>query len=123
MEGKTFVYQYSSERNREVEVIRSKYLPKPESNLDSLKRLDAQVRCAGQLWGLTIGVVGLLIFGVGMCIGLGAILADTWLSLLLGAIGMMVMITAYPTYKYVSDKTKRALTPEILRLSEEILNS
>ena len=123
MEGKTFVYQYSSERNREVEAIRSKYLPKPESNLDTLKRLDAQVRCAGQLWGLTLGVVGLLIFGVGMCIGLGAILADTWLSLLLGAIGTMVMITAYPTYKYVSDKIKSALTPEILRLSEEILNS
>lgn len=53
---------------------------------------------------------------------IAAILADTWLSLLLSAIGTIVMITAYPTYKYVSDKTKSALTPEILRLSEEILN-
>lgn len=122
MEKETFKYQYSSERNREIEAIRSKYLPKVESKIDVLKRLDARVRDAGQLEGLTVGVVGALVFGIGMCIGLGAIAAAPILAALFGTVGAAIMVCAYPIYRSISRRIRNELTPEILRLSDEILN-
>lgn len=122
MEKETFKYRYSSERNREIEAIRSKYLPKVESKIDVLKRLDARVRDAGQLEGLTVGVVGALVFGIGMCIGLGAIAAAPILAALFGTVGAAIMVCAYPIYRSISRRIRNELTPEILRLSDEILN-
>ena len=122
MEKETFKYRYSSEQNREIEAIRSKYLPKVESKIDVLKRLDARVRDAGQLEGLTVGVVGALVFGIGMCIGLGAIAAAPILAALFGTVGAAIMVCAYPIYRSISRRIRNELTPEILRLSDEILN-
>jgi len=121
MEKQIFVYSYSSEKNREVERIRSKYLPKEENKVDTLKKLDCKVRSAGQIEGLCIGVIGCLVFGIGMCFGLDAIPGADWLSIVFCIIGALIMIPAYPIYRCVSDKTKKKLTPEILRLSDEIL--
>jgi len=33
------------------------------------------------------------------------------------------MIPAFPIFKYISKKKKASLTPEILRLSDEIINA
>ena len=38
-------------------------------------------------------------------------------------IGSLIMIPAYPIYRKIAQKTKAELTPEILRLSEEIMSS
>ena len=40
MLNSTFTYQYSAEKNKEVENIRSKYLPKEENKFERLKHLD-----------------------------------------------------------------------------------
>ena len=37
-----FVYTYSAQTNKEIEKIREKYLPKRESKLEMLIRLDKQ---------------------------------------------------------------------------------
>lgn len=123
MENNTFVYQYSSLKNKEVEDIRKKYLPREVSKLEMLKKLDFRVQVAGQLQGLTLGIIGALIFGIGMCFGLDVFAGADWLSVLFCVIGTCVMIPAYPVYRYIANKTKKALTPEILRLSDEILKS
>lgn len=123
MENKSFSYQYSAERNREVESIRKKYLPHEPSKLERLKRLDMHVQRAGWVQGLSIGVIGALVFGVGVCFFLDVLAGEAWLSALLMIIGAMLMIPAYPIYKYVARKEKERLTPEILRLSEEIIKS
>lgn len=46
-----------------------------------------------------------------------------WLTALLMVLGVLLMIPAYPIYRYVSRKAKARLTPEILRLSEGIMHS
>ena len=116
-----FTYQYSATQNREVENIRRKYLPQEESKIEILRKLDNRVRSAGMIPALCIGVIGCLIFGIGMCFGLDVFAGADWLSVLFGVIGVIVMIPAYPVYRYVAKKTKAELTPEILRLSEEII--
>lgn len=46
-----------------------------------------------------------------------------WLTALLMVLGAVIMIPAYPIYRRIARKTKTELTPEILRLSEEIIKS
>ena len=123
MGNTTFNYTYSAARNKEVESIRKKYLPQEESKLERLKKLDRRVQMAGTIESLCFGIVGALVFGVGMCFFLDVFAGAAWLSALFMIIGSLIMIPAYPIYRRIARKTKAALTPEILRLSEVIMNS
>lgn len=123
MENNTFTYQYSARQNEEAENIRSKYLPRKISNMELLRKLDIKARTAGRLQGLIIGIIGTLVFGVGMCFGLDVFKSTEWVTILLCTAGILIMIPAYPIYKHISKKTKAELTPEILRLSEKIMRS
>ena len=122
-QNNVFTYRYSAAQNKEVEHIRQKYLPKEEQKIDILRRLDSRVQTAGKIQGLTLGIIGCLIFGIGMCFGLDVFGGAEWLAILFGVIGILVMSPAYPVYKHSARKTREALTPEILRLSDEIMRS
>ena len=123
MENNTFSYNYSAARNKEVESIRRKYMPHEESKLERLKRLDLRVQMAGTIESLCFGIVGALVFGIGMCFFLDVFAGAAWLTALLMVLGAVIMIPAYPIYRRIARKTKKDLTPEILRLSEEIMKS
>ena len=121
MENKSFTYNYSAARNKEVESIRRKYMPREESKLEKLKRLDYRVQMAGMIEGLCFGIIGALVFGVGMCFFLDVFAGAAWLTAILMICGTLLMIPAYPIYRSIAHKTRVELTPEILRLSEEIM--
>ena len=121
MENKSFTYNYSAARNKEVENIRKKYMPKEESKIETLKRLDDRVQTAGMIEGLCLGIIGALVFGIGMCLFLDVFAGAVWLTALFMIIGTLLMIPAYPIYRRIAHRTKEKLTPEILRLSEEIM--
>ena len=123
MENTTFNYTYSAARNKEVESIRRKYMPHEESKLERLKKLDLRVQMAGTIESLCFGIVGALVFGIGMCFFLDVFTGAAWLTALLMVLGTIIMIQAYPIYRRLARKTKTELTPEILRLSEEIMKS
>lgn len=118
-----FTYHYSVKRNREVEHIRRKYLPKEENKIDRLRKLDTKVQMAGTIPALCVGIIGCLIFGIGMCFFLDVFAGAAWLASILIICGMLLMIPAYTIYRSIARKTKAELTPEILRLSEEIMKS
>ena len=120
-EIKSFTYSYSAAQNKEVENIREKYIPREVSKLELLRSLDNRVKTAGMIQALSLGIVGCLLFGVGMCFWLGALSGPGWLAVLCGILGSAVMLPAYPVYKKISNETKEKLTPEILRLADEIL--
>lgn len=115
-----FTYQYSAKQNLEVERIRKSYLQE-ENKLETLRRLDRRAQMAGTVEALTLGIIGILIFGIGMCFGLDVFAGTDWLSFFFCAIGILVMFPAYFVHRSISEKTKKALTPEILRISEELL--
>ena len=123
MENKSFTYNYSAARNKEVESIRRKYMPHEESKLETLKRLDYRVQTAGMIESLCFGIIGALVFGVGMCFFLDVFAGAAWLTAILIICGTLLMIPAYPIYRRIARKTRAELTPEILRLSEEIMKS
>ena len=123
MKNTTFKYTYSAERNKEVEHIRKKYIPEEESKFEKLKKLDRRVQMAGTIESLCLGIVGALLFGIGMCFFLEIFAGATWLTVLLMVIGTAIMIPAYSIYRRIVRKVKAELAPEILCLAEEIMKS
>ena len=120
MENKTFSYSYSAAETKEVETIRRKYVPHEEDKLERLRRLDGEVAGAGVLESLCLGVIGVLIFGIAMCFGLGVFGPVWWPAFPIGLIGIALMLPAWPLYRHLYEKKKQELTPEILKLTEEL---
>ena len=119
----TFSYRYSAQENKEVQAIRKKYLPQSESKMEELKRLDKQVQSSGLIEGLSAGIGGLLLFGLGMCFSmqvLGNGIIFMILGVLIGIVGAALMAVAYPVYHRAYKKSKEKYVPRILELSGEL---
>lgn len=115
-----FHYNYSAVQNKEAQMIRDKYLPKKESALDELKRLDRTVDNAGMIPSLIVGILSCLVFGLGMSFGLGAIGHSMVLAVIFGIIGAVGMILAYPVYRRSTNKAKEQYQPRILELATQL---
>lgn len=120
-----FEYNYSApseEERREIAAIRRQYEEhpaSPEGKLVRLRRLDASVRTVSNIVGISLGVIGILLFGLGMTLVLEW---SQWLAgVICGACGAVVMLVTYPVYKAVLSHFKKKYGDEILRLSEELL--
>lgn len=123
MDNTTFYYSYCAKQNQEVLAIRKKYLPKCESKFEELKRLDNTVQMSGTVESLCIGIIGALVFGVGLCFAMQVIMSGLLfraLGIIIGLVGMALMLTAYPVYRRIFFKTKERLAPRILELTEEL---
>ena len=121
MENQTFTYNYSAAQTEEVEKIRKRYAPQQPDKMERLRMLDAKVQNAGMIESLCLGIIGVLIFGIAMCFGLGVFGAARWPAIPIGIVGIAIMLPAYSLYKYLYQKKKAELTPEILQLSEELI--
>lgn len=125
MEKNKFKYTYSaptkSEREQ-IEDIRKDYLPKSEQEikLDRLKKLDSKVKNIPTLWGLSIGIIGTLIFGLGLTMILEWNIM-IW-GVLVSALGLVPVILAYPIFKKIKTQKSNKYKDEILSLSNELLN-
>ncbi len=122
----SFSFTYSAEQQKEVEAIRNKYLPKEEDKMEQLRKLHRIPTQKAQAASIAIGTVGALILGTGMSLfltELGAILGQ-WamvIGIIVGVVGMVLVALAYPCYNRVLKKERERITPEILRLSDELL--
>lgn len=115
-----FFYTYSAKENQEVLDIRKKYLPQEETKLEELKRLDHLVQNSGVMEALIIGILGCLVFGLGMCLAMEVIGNAVWLGVILGLLGMAGMIAAFPVYRRYFHKAKNRHAPRILELTDEL---
>lgn len=116
-----FNYTYSAAQQDEVMNIRKKYLPQEENKMEQLRRLDRSVTRKAQAASITVGVIGSLILGVGMCCAM--VWQRTWFfpGIVIGLAGIAVVALAYPVYNHVAKKERKRVAPEILRLSEELM--
>jgi hypothetical protein len=120
-----FEYKYSAPTQRErkeVDSIRSQYLPKEEvmTNIDRLKELDKKVKNPPLITSLSFGIVGTLIFGLGLTCVLEWNLIGLGIGLMI--FGGAVLGVAYPIYNKLLNKLKRKYGPTIINLSNQILN-
>lgn len=120
-----FNYRYSApteEERKEIASIRKQYSPthNGETKLEKLRRLDGLVKNTAIIWSLVLGVVGCLIFGLGLAMVL------EWKIIFWGVVvavvGAIPMALAYPVYLGLLNRGKERYGEEILKLSEELLN-
>lgn len=121
-----FSFTYCAQQQQEVEQIRQVYLPKEESKLDRLRSLHASATRKAQAVSIALGVIGSLVLGTGMSLcmtELGASLGPKAmpLGIVIGLLGLIMVALAYPVFNRVLKKQRQRIAPEILRLSEELL--
>ena len=126
MDNHSFEYTYSAAQQKEVEAIRKKYLPKEENKMEQLRKLHAIPTQKAQAASLAVGIVGALIMGTGMSLAMTDIGAELGslamvLGIFAGVAGMVLAALAYPAYNRVLRKQREKIAPEILRLSDELL--
>ncbi|MBQ3234778.1 MAG: hypothetical protein IJA97_01295 [Clostridia bacterium] len=112
----------TEEERKEIASIRKQYVPKSEgeSKLERLRRLDAKVKNVPAITALILGVLGTLIFGLGLSMILEWGLL-VW-GIVICVVGAIPAIVAYPVYTSVLNSYKKRYGDEILKLSEELLN-
>lgn len=101
--------------------IRSKYLPREESKLETLRRLDAKAAKKATVAALAPGIIGAFVLGLGMSCTM--VWADKWFiprhcnrpgGYSAGCRGLS-RVCPHPK------KERERLAPEILRLKDELM--
>ncbi len=119
----TFNYTYSASQQQEIKKIREKYVQptQEEDKMEQLRRLDQSVTRSGTVVSLIVGIIGTLIMGAGMSCTM--VWAETMFipGIIIGVIGMIGIICAYPVYSCITKKQREKLAPEIIRLTDELM--
>ena len=110
-----------------VQKIRTQYTEKQHTELDELKALDAKVKKPANVFAYTYGCVSAVIMGAGMSLvmtEIGAIigLASAMVpGIVIGVVGMGMALSTYPIYKKILNSRKKKFAPQIMELSEKLM--
>ena len=124
-----FQYTYSAKDQEELKRIREKYTVREESKMERLRRLDASVTKKAQTVSLILGILGALVLGSGMSLFmtdlsniLGAYEDKAMIiGICVGVVGCVLVCLAYPVYNAILKSERRKITPEIIRLTDELM--
>jgi len=111
-----------------IQKIRSQYTEKEHSELDDLKALDMKVRRAPTTFAYVFGSISAIVMGSGMSLvmtDIGSILGISnpmIPGILIGIVGLGLSLLTYPIYKGMLNRRKKKYAPQILALSERIMN-
>ncbi|MBQ3013353.1 MAG: dihydropteridine reductase [Clostridia bacterium] len=111
-----------------VQKIRTQYTEKEHTKLDDLRELDARVKRPANTFAYVFGSVSAIIMGSGMSLVMTEIGAIMGLSsvmipgIAIGVVGLVMALINYPIYKGILNSRKAKYAPEILALSEKIMN-
>lgn len=119
--NQSFEYTYSAKQQEEIQHIRNKYMPKEEDKMEQLRRLDRSVTKKGNTASLIVGIIGALILGIGMSCTM--VWTDKWFipGIFIGIAGIAMVSLAYPIYMSITKKEREKITPEIIRLTDELM--
>lgn len=129
-EKETFNYTYNAKEQEEIKAIRKKYATaEPEDKMMQLRRLDAAVTQKATTISLVLGIVGALVLGLGMSLAmtnLGEILGvhgekAMLVGIVIGIVGIALVCAAYPIYNRIVKKQRQKIAPEIIRLTDELM--
>ena len=88
--------------------------------MQRLRKLHSKVKSPAMAVSLTMGIVGTLIFGLGLSMVLEWNLL-VWGSLV-AVVGLVPIISAYWTNNKIIERQKKKYGEEILKLSQELLD-
>ena len=115
-----FEFDYSAKKQKEIEEIKKKYLPKEEDKMETLRKLDRSAEQKGTMYSVIVGTIGTMLLGIGMSITMTGAAAYMVLGIIIGLIGIGVLVPAYPIFKKVTEEQRKKIAPQILALTEEL---
>ena len=83
-----------------------------------LQKLDKKAENSGLIISIGLGIIGTLIFGTGMSLAL--VWTKFMWGIVTGVVGIIMLSMAYPSYKYITKKQRQKVTPQVLKLIEEL---
>jgi len=109
-----------------VQKIRTQYTEAKHTELDELKALDAKVKRPANTFAYIYGSVSAIVMGAGMSLvmtEIGAMIGITSMipGIVIGVVGLGMALSTYPIYKRMLNSRKKKYAPEILKLSEKLL--
>ena len=110
-----------------VQKIRTQYTEKQHTELDELKALDARVKKPANVFAYTYGTAAAIVMGAGMSLvmtDIGAMIdltATMVPGISVGVVGMGMALTTYPIYKKILHSRKKKFAPQIMELSEKLM--
>ena len=96
--------------------------------MDELKELDAKVKRPANAFAYTYGSVSAVIMGAGMSLVMTDIGAAIGIAsamvpgIAIGVVGLGMALTTYPIYKGMLAARRKKYAPEIMKLSDKIMN-
>lgn len=108
--------------------IRTQYMEKQSTELDALRALDAKVKRPALIFGYTFGSIAAIVMGAGMSLvmtDIGAMLgiASPMIpGIAVGLAGLAMALVNYPITKCFLASRKEKFAPEVLALSEKIMD-
>lgn len=120
-----FEFKYAAPTQKEREEIKNiqnqyKQKKQSETKLEQLRKLHSKVQNIPAVVALSLGFVGILIFGLGLAMVLEWNLL-VW-GIVVSAVGCVPMGLAYFAYNNIYTKLKNKYSSTILDLSSELLN-
>lgn len=105
-----------------AEAIAKEYVPRDNSKIVALRKLDRRAKLPANVFAYTFGVVSTLVFGTGMCLCMGVVgnAFSMPLGIVVGLLGMAGCGVNYPLYKKMLEKGKAKYAFEIVELAREI---
>ena len=110
-----------------AEKIRTQYMEKKSSELDTLRELDAKVKRPANVFAYTFGSISAIIMGGGMSLimtdiaskfGIGA---DPLIpGIVIGVVGMAMALVNYPIYTRLLGARRKKYADQIIALSDEM---
>lgn len=124
--NQTFKMTYSAQQQEEIQEIRKKYMEPEEDKMERLRTLDATATKKATINSIAVGTIGTLIMGTGMSLMMsdfGKIAGSfaTPIGIVAGIAGIAILACAYPLYNSTLKKEREKIAPEILRLTEELM--
>lgn len=109
--------------------IRTQYMEKQPSALDSLRELDAKVKRPAGVFAYLFGSISAIVMGAGMSLVMTDIASTIGMSgdpmipgIILGIVGLGMALINYPIYRSLLNRRKEKYAPQILAMSEKIMN-
>ena len=114
------------EKEQIIKEIKESYEEKSKTKYDELIALNKKVGLPAYIFAYTFGVIASLILGLGMCLAMQVIGAGTpmmVLGIVIGIIGIIMVCVNYPIFRKILASRKKKYAPQILAISEELLNN
>lgn len=113
-------YRANEQDQRRAENIRRQYISHEENKMEQLQKMDGKVKLPGRVAGTILGVTGALVMGAGMSLVMVSNKIKKGLAVSIP--GMAVALSAYPVYSLVTAGRRKKYAPQIMNMSEELIN-